>query len=267
MNGRRTRDFALRLLLAGIIVGWGAACGVPADSVGGVRRAQFAIGGGDDGGPHLIGEDCSRYGASECASGLCLDCASGYFCSKNCVTPSESVPNCPTGWTCQILVPGNANYDYCVPPLDWTAQPASFPGGCVGRPTCTDAGVGQQGGAGGAWGSGTGGAGGSGGAGTGGTLTGGGTNIGGSGASGGGAGGFAGGSTAGVPGGSNGGSAGHGSSAVGDAPPTIETSGTTSTSGTGLVACGCSGFPKSNELLLLILAVAWSGRQRGTRSS
>lgn len=65
-----------------------------------------------------LGEDCSRHGASECHSGLCLHAApgrhSGYFCSLSC----DSAAQCPERWACAQMFPAPGG-SVCVPPPQW----------------------------------------------------------------------------------------------------------------------------------------------------
>lgn len=61
-----------------------------------------------------IGEDCSRYGESECLSGVCVNTLSAggrrRLCSKACLSPRD----CRAGWTCVRAMPGREQ-SICVP--------------------------------------------------------------------------------------------------------------------------------------------------------
>jgi hypothetical protein len=66
------------------------------------------------------GEDCTRAGASECRSGVCLHVKpqrdSGYVCSQAC----RSTADCPAQWLCSQIYPG-ADSQMCVPPTNWNS--------------------------------------------------------------------------------------------------------------------------------------------------
>lgn len=65
-----------------------------------------------------LGEECGQHGASECVSGLCLhtqaDPQRGYYCSGVC----RGLGECPEGWACAQLHPGEATR-VCIPPANW----------------------------------------------------------------------------------------------------------------------------------------------------
>lgn len=68
-----------------------------------------------------LGEDCTRHGASECLTGLCLHTQAeprrGYICSSTC----RSMKECPEEWSCAQLHPGESTR-VCVPPDGWSER-------------------------------------------------------------------------------------------------------------------------------------------------
>lgn len=68
-----------------------------------------------------IGEDCS-VGESACVSSMCVHVSEwpdrGYFCTSAC----EQSENCPSGWSCAEMIPGQAATRLCVPPAQWTTR-------------------------------------------------------------------------------------------------------------------------------------------------
>lgn len=72
-----------------------------------------------------VGEDCTTYGRAECLSGLCIHVKprpdAGYFCSQPCLGPEE----CPEGWKCARLMPGDSDEGVCQPPPGWNSAVAA----------------------------------------------------------------------------------------------------------------------------------------------
>lgn len=70
-----------------------------------------------------IGEDCSVLGKSACRSDLCIHYSAqptrDWVCSRNC----GATRDCPQGWACQRLLPGQRQAR-CIPGPTWTARPA-----------------------------------------------------------------------------------------------------------------------------------------------
>lgn len=71
-----------------------------------------------------LGEDCSVGGASDCrkSAPVCWHFwddpqGKGYACTKACETEED----CPEGWGCVGVAPGEGN-SFCAPPRDWQPQ-------------------------------------------------------------------------------------------------------------------------------------------------
>ncbi|MFP2930505.1 hypothetical protein ACLESO_35965 [Pyxidicoccus sp. 3LG] len=75
------------------------------------HRFHQSLGSGKKG----VGEDCTRGGQAECATGLCLHVGArhdaGYVCSQRCETQGQ----CPAGWGCGRMLMGDPASSVCIP--------------------------------------------------------------------------------------------------------------------------------------------------------
>lgn len=90
-------------------------------------KGHQALTGGS--GTKRTGQDCTTFGASDCASGICLhthpEPSAGYFCTTRC-DPSLGNDNCSPGFACIQIYPISTGF-VCVPNRNWGGQGAGAP--------------------------------------------------------------------------------------------------------------------------------------------